>query len=58
MLRNIRRFLEDRSGQTAVEYGLLAGLIAIALAAGAASAGNGVGSVFNRAGNEIANANH
>jgi pilus assembly protein Flp/PilA len=39
MLRVIRALWEDRSGPTAIEYGLIAGLIAIAIIAGLTSVG-------------------
>ncbi|MFC3078742.1 Flp family type IVb pilin [Phenylobacterium terrae] len=36
------RFLNDRSGATAIEYGLIAALIAVALLAGLAAFGDGL----------------
>ena len=35
----LKRYLNDESGATAIEYGLLAALIAVAIAAGAGSIG-------------------
>ncbi|MCC2112410.1 MAG: Flp family type IVb pilin [Hyphomicrobiales bacterium] len=56
MIRQLRTFLKDETGTTAVEYGFIAALIALVLAAGAASVGNEVGGLFNRTGNEMTNA--
>jgi pilus assembly protein Flp/PilA len=44
---NFSRFLKDESGATAIEYGLIASLIAIAIIAGATSLGTNLGSSFN-----------
>ncbi|MGG7519261.1 Flp family type IVb pilin [Allorhizobium undicola] len=33
-MRTIQRFLKDQRGATAIEYGLLAGLIAVSMIAG------------------------
>ncbi len=38
----ITRFIKDESGATAIEYGLIAALIAVALIAGAKAIGGGV----------------
>jgi len=43
------RFLADQSGATAIEYGLIAGLIAIAIVGGIATLGTATGDSFNRA---------
>jgi pilus assembly protein Flp/PilA len=42
----IIRFLNDESGATAIEYGLIASLIAVALISGATSLGNNTSSSF------------
>ena len=36
----LKRYLKNESGATAIEYGLLAALIAVAIAAGASSIGD------------------
>jgi len=41
------RLLKDESGATAIEYGLIASLIAVAIIAGASSLGNNVSATFN-----------
>ena len=42
-----RRFLEDRSGATAIEYALIASGIAVAIAATVMSLGSSVQGLFN-----------
>lgn len=41
------RLLKDESGATAIEYGLIAALISVALIAGAGALGNSLNSQFN-----------
>lgn len=41
------RFLNDESGATAIEYGLIASLIAIAIIAGATALGSSLSDSFN-----------
>ncbi len=43
----IARFVKDESGATAIEYGLIAALIALAIMVGAGSLGNALSSKFN-----------
>ncbi|MDR3376463.1 MAG: Flp family type IVb pilin [Ancalomicrobiaceae bacterium] len=43
----ISRFVKDESGATAIEYGLIASLIAIAIIAGASALGSQLSSSFN-----------
>ncbi len=40
MIATIKRFIEDRSGATAIEYGLLVGLLAVIIAASLNNLGN------------------
>ncbi|NHT74820.1 Flp family type IVb pilin [Rhizobiaceae bacterium CRRU44] len=40
------RFLKDESGATAIEYGLIASLIALAIVAGATTLGTQIGNTF------------
>ena len=42
----VTRFIEDESGATAIEYGLIAALISVALIAGASALGNGINNKF------------
>ncbi len=43
----MNRFAKDESGATAIEYGLIATLIAVALILGATAVGTKLNSVFN-----------
>ena len=43
----LKRFLRNESGATAIEYGLIAALIARAITAGASTLGNNLGTKFN-----------
>lgn len=47
MTNLIKRFKNDESGATAIEYGLIAGLIAVAIIAGAGNLGNALDKQFN-----------
>ncbi|MBB3388631.1 pilus assembly protein Flp/PilA [Rhizobium sp. BK275] len=47
MTKLFSRFLKDESGATAIEYGLIAALISVALIAGATTLGNSIGDTFN-----------
>jgi pilus assembly protein Flp/PilA len=48
MKRTFGQFLKDDSGATAIEYALLAGLIAVAIVGGAAILGTELGDFFQR----------
>ena len=50
LLKTIRR---DRKGATAIEYGLIAALIAVAAIAAMTSVGTKLGRTFNNVGNKI-----
>jgi pilus assembly protein Flp/PilA len=43
----ISRLLKDESGATAIEYGLIAALISVALITGASTLGNSLNKQFN-----------
>jgi len=43
----ITRFVADRSGVTAIEYGLIAGLIAVVIIAAVTTVGTSLSSKFN-----------
>jgi len=51
------RFAQDESGATAIEYGLIAALISVALIAGATIMGNQLSGLFNTIGGELTDAN-
>ena len=44
----VARFANDESGATAIEYGLIAALIAVGIIAAATSLGGGLSSLFGR----------
>ena len=50
------RFVEDESGATAIEYGLIAALIAVGMIVGAGAIGTKVNEKFNDISVEIDNA--
>ena len=43
----LRKFFNDGAGATAIEYGLIAGLIAVALIGGASALGGNISNTFN-----------
>ena len=47
------RFWQDRSGATAIEYGLIAMLIAVAIISGALAIGNSVNNMLNVDSNHV-----
>ncbi|MBL8837826.1 MAG: Flp family type IVb pilin [Alphaproteobacteria bacterium] len=52
----IKRFLNDQSGATAIEYGLIAALIAVAAIAGMGALGTQLSGIFNRVATTLQNA--
>ena len=55
MQRFIVRFGRDDTGASALEYGLVVGLIALVIIAGLALAGNTLSQLFNFIGSELSN---
>ena len=53
MTKLFARFLKDESGATAIEYGLIAALISVALVAGATTLGTNIGDTFNNLATEM-----
>jgi pilus assembly protein Flp/PilA len=49
----IRKFVKNTKGATAIEYGLIAALIAVAMITAVKSVGTKVGSTFNSAANSM-----
>ncbi len=49
------RFAKDESGATAIEYGLIAALIAVVIISGAQALGNALNSKLQSLGNTVAN---
>ena len=48
MRRTFARFLDDECGATAIEYGLIAALVAVVVLATLGSLGNNMKNVFNK----------
>jgi pilus assembly protein Flp/PilA len=48
MSKLFTNFLNDESGATAIEYGLIAALIALAIMVGAGNLGNSINNQFGR----------
>ncbi|MFZ1680921.1 MAG: Flp family type IVb pilin [Rhizobiaceae bacterium] len=53
MAKLVARFVKDESGATAIEYGLIAALIALAIVVGAGALGNSISDLFNRIASEL-----
>lgn len=53
MLATLKEFASDESGATAIEYGLIAALVAVVAILGLESLGTAVNGVFTTAGNAI-----
>ncbi|WP_417310587.1 Flp family type IVb pilin [Devosia sp.] len=47
-MNTVARFANDESGATAIEYGLIAALIAVGIIAAATTLGGSLSSLFNR----------
>lgn len=56
MTKLVSRFLKDESGATAIEYGLIAALISVALITGASTLGGKLNNVFLGLSNKMNNA--
>ncbi len=56
MLRKIRGFVGDESGVTAIEYGLIAGLIAVVIIAIITTVGTDLTNIFNNVSGGLQNA--
>ena len=56
MIANFRRFLRDEDGATAIEYGLIAALIAVAAVSAMTLLGNELENVFTRVQQDMGNA--
>ena len=51
--RNWRRLFADRRGATAIEYGLIAALIVIAIMGGLSALGGGAGGMWSKLSNTV-----
>jgi pilus assembly protein Flp/PilA len=55
-MRKLTKILKSESGATAIEYGLIAAFIALAIYVGAQAAGNGLNTMFQSVGEKMENA--
>ena len=53
MTKMIQKFFKDESGATAIEYGLIAALISVALITGATALGNAIDGKFSSIANTV-----
>ena len=56
-MKNIIRFFKDEDGATAIEYGLIAALIAVAIIGGVTAVGEQANATFNGVSNQISAGN-
>ena len=54
-MKTFLKFLNDESGATAIEYGLIAALISVGIIAAATTLGNGLSGLFNGIGGKLVN---
>ena len=52
-MKIVNRFLNDESGATAIEYGLIAALISVGIIAAATTLGNGLSNLFTGIGGKL-----
>ena len=52
-MKTFARFMNDESGATAIEYGLIAALIAVAAIVAMGAVGNGLQNTFNDVAGEL-----
>jgi pilus assembly protein Flp/PilA len=53
MMQFLKRLGNDEAGATAIEYGLIAALIAVAIIAGATTVGTNLGTTFTTIGGKL-----
>jgi pilus assembly protein Flp/PilA len=58
MKKLLNRFAKDESGATAIEYGLIAALIAVAIIVALGLLGNNLRATFNYVSNQLDGANN
>ena len=56
-MKLVARFVKDESGATAIEYGLIAALISVAIIGGASALGSSVGTTFTNVSTTLTNNN-
>lgn len=58
MSKILARFAKDESGATAIEYGLIAALIALAIIVGAGALGNALNTKFSAIATKLSSTNN
>jgi len=53
--RTLRKLLADQGGATAIEYGLIAALIVVAMIGGLSALGGGAGGMWTKINNAVQN---
>ncbi len=53
MIKAFNKFLKDENGATAIEYGLIAGLVAVAIVAALTTLGGGLSSMFGTVNSDL-----
>ena len=56
MLKLAKRFINDETGATAIEYGLIAALIAVAIIVGARNVGTAINTKFTTVATKVGSA--
>jgi pilus assembly protein Flp/PilA len=54
MMRAVQRFARDESGATAIEYGLIAALISVAIISASTTLGTNISATFKKVANNVA----
>jgi pilus assembly protein Flp/PilA len=52
-MRALRKFVRNNKGATAIEYGLIAALVAVAAIGGMSALGGSIGNTFNNVSDEL-----
>ncbi len=53
MMLLVKKFYQNEEGATAIEYGLIAGILAVSIVAGASLIGNTINNTFNTLGTAV-----
>ena len=53
MSKFVSRFIQNKSGATAIEYGLIAALVAVAIITGLSTLGNKLNATFSSVANNV-----
>lgn len=57
LITNIKRFVNDEDGVTAIEYGLIAALIAVVIITAVTTVGSQLATTFSKIGSSLSSAN-